>query len=192
MSARYEIDRNDLKVVAAFVGIGAVVVCVAFYFLSQVYYDDLLKEGHPVSAQHIQDVRISFTVFVGCLAAGSILASLAPRTVGHALSAIAGIGAIAGGIATGRADINLVLPIALFITGGLFLLLTWQSLERSRPAWAFLIALCSVFGVIMLFGSTKVRNHTGFGLYYALIIPGMLEVATVALALLRREYRERT
>ncbi|HVK82477.1 MAG TPA: hypothetical protein VM513_00150 [Kofleriaceae bacterium] len=192
MSARYEIDRNDLKVVAAFVGAAVVLLCVAFYFLSQAYYDDRAKDGYLVSEGRIDNVRIAFTVFVVLVGKAAILASLSPRIVGHALSAIAGLGAIVGGVATATAGVNVVLPITLFIGGALFLVLTWQSLERSRPAWAFLIAMCSVFGVVMLFGATKVRNHTGVGLYYALIVPGLLQVATVALALLRREYRERT
>jgi hypothetical protein len=99
--------------------------------------------------------------------------------------------AFVGGVAALVADFNLVLPVALFLTGSLFLVLTWKSLERSRAAWAFLVALCAVFAVVMLFGSTKVRNHTGVGLYYAMIIPGMLWVATVALALVRDDYRDR-
>lgn len=192
MSARYEIDRNDLKVVAAFVGAAAIVLCVAFYFLSQAYYDDRAKDGHLVTEDHIASVRIAFTSFISVVGIAAILASLSPRIVGHALSAIAGLGAIAGGVAAASTDINIVLPISLFLGGVLFVVLTWKSLERSRPAWAFLIAMCSVFGVIMLFASTKLRNHTGVGIYYALIVPGMLQVATVALALLRREYRERT
>jgi hypothetical protein len=42
----------------------------------------------------------------------------------------------------------------------------------------------------MLFGSTKVRGALGIGLWYAMIFPGLLAVATAALLLVRRDYRD--
>lgn len=191
MAAAYEIDRRDLKVVAYFIGAAFLIAGIAFYFLSQAYFASRAEDGFVYSAAHIRDVRIAFGVMLACVAAGGWLAAFAPRAVGHGLAAAAGVLAFVGGVGALAGDINLVLPVGLFLTGALFLLLTWKSLERSRMAWAFLVALCAVFAVVMLFGSTKVRNHAGVGLYYAMIIPGMLAVATVALTLVRGDYRDR-
>ncbi len=42
----------------------------------------------------------------------------------------------------------------------------------------------------MLFGSTKVRNVIGIGLWYSMIIPGLLAAATAAVAMIRKQYRD--
>jgi hypothetical protein len=177
--------------VAYFVGTAFLIAGIGFYFLSQAYFDSRAEDGITYSAAHILDVRIAFGVMLACITAGGMLAAYAPRAVGHGLAAAAGVLAFVGGVSTMVADINFVLPVALFLTGSLFLILTWKSLEGSRAAWAFLVAMCAVFAVVMLFGSTKVRSHTGVGLYYAMIIPGLLAVATLALALVRGDYRDR-
>ncbi|MDX2091976.1 MAG: hypothetical protein SFX73_29200 [Kofleriaceae bacterium] len=195
MPARYEIDSRDANVVAGFIAAGAVVVYIAFYFLSQAYFDDRAK-NIVITDEHIRDVRVAFGVLDGVLAAFGILAARYPRAIGHSLAALAGVTAVVGALAL--PDVNLVMPIALFVFGALFLVLTWQSLERSRLAWAFLVGVTSVFAVLMLFGSTKLRDQLQraleepVSLYYPLIVPGLLAVATVAFALIRREYREST
>ena len=63
-------------------------------------------------------------------------------------------------------------------------------MRGSRVAWSFLIALMTVMGIVTLFGAPKVRNLLDIGLWYAIIIPGVLAVGVVALALVRRDYRE--
>lgn len=195
MSARYEIDSRDANLVAGFIAAGAVVVYIAFYFLSDAYYADRAKNV-IISDEHIRDVRVAFGILDGVLAVAGILASRFPRLIGHSLAVLAGGLAVVGSISL--PEVNLVLPIAMFTVGALLLLLTWKSLERQRTAWAFLVAVTSVFGVIMLFGSTKLRDvlthafDKPVSLYYPLIVPGLLAIATVAFALVRREYREST
>jgi uncharacterized membrane protein YhdT len=83
-----------------------------------------------------------------------------------------------------------VLPATLLIAAGLFALLIRYSLQRSRAAWASLASLCVVFGVVMLFGAPKIRGMVGVGMWIALIVPGLLGVATAALTMIRRDYRE--
>lgn len=193
MSARYEIDSRDANVIAGFIAAGAVVVYIAFYFLSDAYYADRAKTMF-IPDEQIRHVRIAFGVLDGVLAVAGILASRFPRLIGHSLAVLAGGTAIVGSLML--PDVNLVMPIAMFTVGGLLLALTWGSLERRRSSWAFLVGVTSVFGVIMLFGSTKLRDvltqafDRPISLYYPLIVPGLLAVATVAFALVRREYRE--
>ena len=69
-------------------------------------------------------------------------------------------------------------------------LLTWKSYERSRAGWSFLAGMIATLAVVMLFGSTKIRNISGIGLWYAMVIPGLLGVGTAALAMIRRQYRD--
>ena len=193
MSDRYKIDWRDAKVVMAFIGAAVLAICVLFYFLSQAYYDDRAKDGALLTEAHIRGVRVSFTIFMLSLGATASCAILAPRIIGHSLAAGAGLLAIIGGIAAlDRPEVHIVLPVALLVVGTVFALLTWKSLERSRAGWAFLTAMCAVFSVVMLFGATKIRNHLHVGIYYALIVPGLLCVASIALGLVRREYREST
>jgi hypothetical protein len=85
-----------------------------------------------------------------------------------------------------------VLPAALLVLGVLYPVLVWRSLEHSRGAWAFLISMCGVLAIVLLFGAPKVRGVLDIGLWTALIMPGLLAVATVGLAMLRVDYRERT
>lgn len=191
MSDRYKIEWRDAKLVMGLIGGGCVAICVAFYFLSQAYYDDRMKGGAVFTEEHIRGVRVAFTTFMLSLSAAACASTLAPRIIGHSLGLAAGLLAIVGGsVAFSQPEIHIVLPIALLATGILFVALTVLSFLGKRAGWAFLVAMCAVFSVLMLFGSTKVRNHLGVGIYYALIVPGLLCIATIALTLLRREYRE--
>jgi hypothetical protein len=210
MADAYEIDRRDLKLVASFITAACLLVGVAFYFLSKMYFASRAADGFVVTDEHILGVRVAFGVMLACVGVTGWLAAYAPRAMGHGLGVGAAVLALVGGAAAARTDVNFVLPVSLLVTGVLFLMLAWRSLARSRSAWACLVAMSSVFAVVMLFGSTRIRtivasamadlmarfqvsgiDLTGGCLYYAMIIPGMLAVATVALALVRHEYRER-
>ena len=76
------------------------------------------------------------------------------------------------------------------VVGLLLPLLVWKSYEKNRAGWAFLSGMVAILAVVMLFGSTKVRNVVGIGLWYAMIVPGLLAVGTAALAMIRRSYRD--
>jgi hypothetical protein len=67
-------------------------------------------------------------------------------------------------------------------------LLVWRSADGSRAAWAYLVALCGVMGLVLFFGAPKVRNLLGVGLWTAMILPGLLTVATTALVMVRGDY----
>lgn len=176
--------------IAGLVATGLVIANVAFYFLSTLYYEDRSAMYGVVTADHIQKVRINFALFTGSIAAGSMLASLRPLYVGHVLAGLFALAGIVGGVAALSKQMTPVLPASLMLGGIVMALLVWKSLMKSRGAWAFLIGMTSTLAAVMLFGSTKLRGVLDVQLYIALIIPGMLAVATVALAMVRDDYKE--
>jgi hypothetical protein len=117
---------------------------------------------------------------------------------------------IAGVAAFGHHDVPLVVGVTLLVSGVLMPVLAFYSYRQSRPAWAFLIALCGVFAVVEFFGAPKIRDAMGTGvwtwvirlgapnvhearggLWIAMILPGLSAVATAALVSLRGTYVER-
>ena len=176
--------------IAGLVVTGLVIANVAFYFLSTLYFEDRSAMYGMVSDSHIQRVRINFGLFTGSIAAGSILASLRPLYVGHVLAGLFALAGIVGGVAALAKELTPVLPASLMVGGVVMSVLVWKSLMKSRAAWAFLIGMTSSLSAVMLFGSTKLRGALDVQLYIALIIPGLLAVATVALAMVRDDYKE--
>lgn len=176
--------------IAGLVVTALVITNIAFYFLSDLYFEDRSAVYGVVTGGHIQQVRINFGLFTGSIAIGSVLASLRPLYVGHLLAGLFGLVAIVGGVAALAKEMTPVLPASLMLGGVVMALLVWKSLMKSRAAWAFLIGMTSTLSAVMLFGSTKLRGVLDVQLYIALIIPGLLAVATVALAMLRDDYRE--
>lgn len=171
----------------------AVLLNIAFYFLSGVYYGEksagqgLLSNITPDT---VSSTRISFGVFTGVISTSLIASMFVPRIVGHVL--VEGFG-VASGIAAiyaARAGMPGALTVALVVLAFLFPVLGWRSLKKSRAAWSFLAAICWVLAVTMLFGAPKVRAKMDIGLWTAMIIPGLLFVAGVALTFVRRDYRD--
>lgn len=180
--------------IAALIGGFCILLNVAFWFLSSIYFDD--KRSNPLIQQtfddaHITNVRLAFAVFTGLVSAMSIVVSVWPKWVAHALAASAGIIALVASLLAFKKGMPFVLPMSLFVMGALLPLLAWRSLLKSRAAWSFLIATCAVLALVLLFGAPKVRGQLGIGLWTALILPGLLGVATVGLAMIRGDYRER-
>lgn len=176
--------------VTAIIGVVTILANVAFYFLSQHYFDDKSAALNPIntSAAHVMAVRLAFGLFSAITALAAASAAFQPRIVGHALGVLLGITTLIGAAGAMTANFHPVLPAALFVFGGGLLVLTYFSTQRVRGAWAFLIALCGTGTLVTLFGATKVRNALGFGLYHAMIVPGLFAVATVALVLIARDY----
>ncbi len=192
--AREAHSRNMMQV-AALVGGTCVVLNVAFWFLSSVYFAD--KRSNPmlmdaVTGDQVMNVRFAFAIFTGIVSMAAIGAAFVPKWVSHGLAAIAGLVALVASFFAFRKGMPMVLPVALFVIGVLFPVLVWRSLELSRGAWAFLISMCSVLALVLLFGAPKVRGVLGIGLWTAMIMPGLLAVATVGLTMLRIDYRERS
>jgi hypothetical protein len=176
--------------IAGLVVTAAVITNIAFYFLSDLYFEDRSAMYGAVSDSAINRVRIHFGIFTGSISAGAILAAIQPRILGHALAGTFAVGALVAGVGAISRNMHPVLPGALIVAGILLAVLVWKSLERSRVAWAFLIGMTATLAAVLLFGSTKVRSVFDVGLWTALIIPGLLTVCTVALAMTRDDYRE--
>lgn len=187
-------SQTQLGQIIGLVAIFVVLANAAFYFLSGMYFDDksatALTPG-GIDDAHIRSVRIAFGVFSGCVGLAAVAAALTPRAVAHGVPALAGLASLIAAWSAFGKDLPTVLPMTLLVIGLLLPYLSWRSLDRSRAAWSMLLAMCAVCATVLFFGSPKVRNQLGVGLWIALIIPGLLTVATVALAQLRRDYAER-
>lgn len=182
---------GQAKQVSIIVAVAAVVLNVAFYFLSKAYYDDRAATHGMVSPEALDATRLAFAIMSGTVGVAAIVTQFAPRLVAHGLAGLVGVAALAGSIAAGAKDYHPVLPISLGLLGALMLGLIYLSVTlRSRAAWAFLVATCAVGGLVTLFGATKIRNATDISLYYALILPGILVVATVMLINIAGDYAE--
>ncbi len=183
-------DPRSVPQVAAIIGIAVVLTNAAFYFLSGMYFSDRAAIYGGVTPEHVNSVRIAFGVFTGSVGLAAILAAWQPMFVAHTIAAVTGLAALFAGIAAFSRDMTSVLPVSLVVSSFVLGILTWKSLDRSRPAWAFLVGMTSILSAVLLFGATKVRGVLDVGLWTALIIPGLLAVATVALTLVRDEYRD--
>jgi hypothetical protein len=122
---------------------------------------------------------------------GALLGAIArPRQVGHTLAGLFGVAALIGGLAAFPAAPQLLLPLVLVTIGGATLLMTYYSIQRSRPAWSFLLALLAVMVVCTLFGAPKIRGILGLNMWVALMVPGLLAVTCTALGMVADDYRE--
>jgi hypothetical protein len=162
----------------------------AFYFLSDLYFADRATRFGLAELAQINGVRAAFAIFTVLVGVGAAGAAFAPRLIGHGLALAAGVMSLIGSFFAFGQGLPGVLGTTMLVLGGVFPVLVWRSLARSRGAWSFLIATCAVYSLILLFGAPKVRGLLGIGLWHALIAPGMLAVAAAALAMLRGEYQE--
>lgn len=187
------VDFDQAKQVTVIIAVAVGLLNLAFYFLSTMYFEDRAATYGMASDATIRSARTAFAVMTGCVGLTAIIAQFATRYVAHGLAILVGILAIVGAVAAGMKDFHPVLPVALGLIGFLLLALaTFSFLWRSRAAWAFLISTCGVGALVTLFGATKVRNAVDVSLYHALIVPGILVVATVMLIALSDEYAEKT
>ena len=110
--------------------------------------------------------------------------------VGHAMGA--GIGALSfvAGILALVKSLPGTLGVTLIIVGGLLPVLAHFSWRFSRAAWSVMISTLCVFAAVTFFGAPKIAAVLHTGLVLALLIPIVQVVAVIALADLRREYRE--
>jgi hypothetical protein len=180
-------------IASAIIGGALVIINVAFWLLSAKYFSD--KTSGILAAKfgpdELMNWRIAFAIFSASVGAASIGTLFIPKWIGHGLAVIAGGGALVCSYFAFAQSMPLALPVALLVVGIVFPLLVWRSLANSRPAWAFLVAMCFVLGLVLAFGAPKIRATMGIGLWTAMMIPGLLVVAGVALAGLGRQYRDR-
>jgi hypothetical protein len=181
--------------VAILCGVGAVFANAAFFVLSYAYY-----KSHKISAPGVGDfidvaaqtsAREAFLVLSLITAALAFVATRLPREIGHGLATLLGLCALAGSYGAFDKGLPSVMGVTLLVVGLLMPVLAYMSWQKSRVAWAFLIALVGVFGGVTLFGAPKVRAMLGIGLWIAMIFPAIKIVTVVALASLRRDYAAR-
>jgi hypothetical protein len=186
---------------AARIAIVSVVVLIAanaaFFFLSGSYFEShrQIVGGASVptfSADQAAHVRAVFALTSGVVGAVNFAIALHRRLLGHVVAALLGAVNFVAGVATwmhGGASGALI--TTLLITGAALPVLAWHSYHRSRAAWAFLGALCSVLAVASLFGAPKIRGALDVSLWTTMVIPGLYIVAAVASHLLRDDYVDR-
>lgn len=173
--------------IAMLAGIAVVTLNGLFYFAGSAYFTD---KG-VVDTGRMNAAWVAFAVFTITVAGAAVVASLRPGYVGHAIASVAGALAFNAGIGAFFREMPMVLPVTLLVLGATLVVLVYYSARKHvRAAWSFLIAICGVFAGVLLFGAPKVRGVLGLSLWTALIIPGLLTVATVALARVSHEYRE--
>lgn len=147
-----------------------------------------------VSAQWLAragSIRGAFLVLSTVLGAASFGAAVAPRWIGHAIAFVVSIAAFVAGCAALNNNLPTVLGVTLTVVGIVAPALAYYSLRHSRAAWSALIAILAVFGVVTLFGAPKLRGLLHLNLASALIAPGLMTIAVMALAAVRDDYRER-
>jgi hypothetical protein len=163
---------------------GAVVFLNVLFFISSYFY-------FAKSAVDPNAARIAFATFSIIVALATYAASVAPRVTGHVLAALLAAAALVGAIAGFAAGKPPVMGMTLLVLAALTPLLAWGSWQRSRPSWAFLVSIVAVLAAVTFFGAPKIRNLLHVGLWYAMIVPGLLIVGVIALSLVREHYRER-
>jgi hypothetical protein len=179
-----------VKRIAMITGIANVVTIAVFIPLSNQYFADRAATQGGVDSELIWKTRVAFISLTLLIGIAATVVEFSPRLIGHVLAGVAGVAALVAATAA-IFTFHVVLPSALFLFGGLFIGLAIRSYGwRSREAWAFLVSLCLVCGLVTLFGATKIRNTLDIGLFHALMVPAMLFVAASALLSLSNEYRE--
>jgi len=177
--------RTEAMRLAAFITGVLVVFNTAFFFLSNLWFED-----HK--AADLVAIRGAFGMLTGIVAVTSFGAALAARQIGHVLALTAGAWSVAAGIGAFAKSMPLVMGFTLVIVGCTLSALTYLSYyRRSRPAWATTIAILAVFAAVDFFGAPKIRGLLHIGLWTALILPGVQIVAVIALAMVRGEYAEK-
>lgn len=188
--------REVAKRTAIVIGGTALALNAAFYFLSQLYFDShkiyTPGVGEFIDNTGLGHARTAFGILSLLVAASAFAASLAPRLIGHALVVALGAAALVAGYESFSHALPAVMTAVLFAVGLLLPTLAHFSWRRSRAAWAYLLSLTIVFGIVTFFGAPKVRNALDVGFWTAMIVPGVLFVTVMALSMVRTEYRATT
>jgi hypothetical protein len=191
--ASEQLKRMAIVCVSAFV-----LVNIAFYLMSGSYFashrEIVVGVGSVATytPEMATQVRTMFAVFAGVVAAFGFVAGLEPRKIGHLIPVLLGLADLGGAFGAFTHDTPAVLGMTLLVAGILLPTLAHFSYRGSRPAWAFLVAMCGVFALVEFFGAPKVSRALGISLWTAMILPGLNAVATAALASLRGSYVERS
>lgn len=105
------------------------------------------------------------------------------EVVGHGLAAALGIAGLVGAFFAWSSGLQITLVISLIVAGAVLPALAYLSaFQQSRAAWAFLIALAIVLGIMTFFGAPKVRTLVGIPLGAALVLPVAFGAIAVCLS----------
>jgi hypothetical protein len=182
--------RQQAIQVSILVAICCVLLNVTFYFVADLYYADRARKlGLGVLAD-LPSARRAFVWFTLVVGGASVAAAFLPRITGFVIAGLASLASFVGAWGAWKTDVPGVLAVSLVLLGLVIPLLIWRALAGSRAAWAFSISLLAVSALVMLFGAPKVRSLTDIGLWYTMIVPGLLAVGTAALAMLRDDYKD--
>lgn len=196
-TAREPSAREDAPRLALFCVVGLVLANAAFYFLSGNYFAShhQIVSGARVatySAEQESHIRIVFGAISTAIAAATFASGVSRHVFRHVLAALLGLcNLVAGGAALWH-GLSGALTATLLISGVLMPVLAWFSYHGVRGAWTFLVTMCGVFAVATLFGAPKIRAGLDVGLWTTMVLPGMFAVACVSLAMLHRDYVDRT
>ncbi len=186
-------QRGDQIRMIILVAFGVALANAAFFVLSMLYFDahkiHMPGVGEVIDAEGRGHARQSFAILSAIIGLAVLVAERAPREIGHALATLLGLASLAASFGAFDRGLPAVMGVTLLVVGLMMPVLAYGSWQKSRPAWAFLIALVAVFGGVDLFGAPKVRGLLGIGLWTAMILPGLQIVTVIALASLRGEYR---
>ncbi len=186
-------DQRLAVQLSIIIAVSLVLLNVLFYFLSGLYYEDKrATQGlmSTITSSTVSSTRVSFGIFSGVTGLALIGSLFAPKWIGHLVACAFGLAAFVAAFFAGRAGTPHALTVSLVVIGALFPSLALLSLlRRSRGAWAFLSSMCWVLAVVMLFGAPKIRSQIDIGLWTAMLIPGLLATAAIALTMVRRDYR---
>lgn len=84
------------------------------------------------------------------------------------------------------------LIIALVVGGGFEVALCWRTIQRSRVAWSFAVALSGTVALATLFGAPKIRDAMAVPITIA-VLPSLIAVlATVLMAMAAEEISARS
>lgn len=182
---------SSVKQLASIVAGSVLFANLAFFFLSERYFADRVAKHGAGELAHLPGTRLHFAIFTAVVGIGLIGAIARPLWVGHGLATLGGAVALVGGVAALQTDIPSVLGASLLIIGVIIPVVAWSSYRGgSRAAWAFLVSLAGTLGLITMFGAPTLGRLLGTGMWTAMILPGVLAVATTALLALSERYPE--
>lgn len=161
-----------------------------FYFLSDKYFAERVAKHGPDELAGIDGARASFLVFSLVVGAAATAGTTMPRAVGHALGAAAGLACVAAAFAVFSSDLSVVLGATLLALGVIFPIAAHRSWHGSRAAWAMIVSLAGTLGLITMFAAPTLGRMFGISMWQAMILPGLLAVAAMALFLIQDRYRE--
>jgi hypothetical protein len=160
------------------------------YFGSHTTFVVNVGEIPAYTDDQILHIRIAFATFTLVVGGAAVAATAWRREVGHLLAMVMGVGSFAAGAVAASRGMAGSLYYALFVVGLLMPYLAYRSWNGSRAAWSFLIAICSVYAVVLFFGAPTVHRVLDIGLWTTLILPGINLVSFVSLIQIRRNYQE--